>query len=96
MSGPARHVRCQFAARPVGAEHQGHPSAGQGRAGFSVGGVDGRSEVARLDPRVRFAAGLEERGLQRPLADRVVLAHDLVQPAVPENAVAVFVDVHAV
>ena len=46
--------------------------------------------------RVRLGAGLEERDLQRPLADRVVLAHELVQAAVPEQAVPVLVDVHAV
>ena len=46
--------------------------------------------------RVRLGAGLEERDLQRALADRVVLAHELVQPAVPEHAVPVLVDVHAV
>ena len=34
--------------------------------------------------------------LQRPLSDRVVLAHDLVQAAVPEQAVPTLVDVHAV
>jgi hypothetical protein len=44
---------------------------------------------------VRLGAGLEERDLQRPLADRV-LAHELVQAAVPEQAVPVLVDVHAV
>ena len=46
--------------------------------------------------RVRLGAGLEEGDLQRPLADRVVLAHELVQAAVAEHAVAVLVDVHAV
>ena len=46
--------------------------------------------------RVRLGAGLEERDLQRPLADRVVLAHELVQAAVLEQAVSVLVDVHAV
>jgi hypothetical protein len=45
---------------------------------------------------VRLGAVLEEGDLQRPLADRVVLAHELIQPAVPEQAVAVLVDVHAV
>ena len=33
---------------------------------------------------------------QRPLADRAALAHELVEAAVPEQAVAVLVDVHAV
>ena len=45
---------------------------------------------------VRLGAWLEERDLQRPLADRVVLAHELVQAAVPEQAVPVLIDVHAV
>jgi hypothetical protein len=44
--------------------------------------------------RVRFGAGLEEGDLERPLADRVVLAHELVQAAVPEQADSVLVDVH--
>jgi hypothetical protein len=46
--------------------------------------------------RVRLRAGLEERDLQRPLADSVVLTHELVQAAVPEQAVPVLVDVDAV
>ena len=46
--------------------------------------------------RVRLRAGLEERNLKRPLADHVVLAHELVQAAVLEQAVAVLVDVDAV
>ena len=45
---------------------------------------------------VRLGAGLEERNLQRPLADRVELAHQLVQAAVPEQAVPVLVDVDPV
>lgn len=46
--------------------------------------------------RVRLGARLEEGDLQRPVADRVVLAHELVQAAVAESAVADFVDVDAV
>jgi hypothetical protein len=46
--------------------------------------------------RVGLGAWLEEGDLQGPLADRVVLAHELVQAALVENAVAMFVDVHAV
>jgi hypothetical protein len=46
--------------------------------------------------RVGLRAWLEEGDLQGPLADRVVLAHELVQAALAENAVAVLVDVHAV
>jgi hypothetical protein len=46
--------------------------------------------------RVRLGAGLEEGDLQRSLAYRVALAHELVQAALPERAVAVLVDVHAV
>lgn len=45
---------------------------------------------------VRLGAGLEERDLQGPFTDVVVLAHEMVQAAVPEQAVAVLVDVHAV
>jgi hypothetical protein len=45
---------------------------------------------------VRLGAGLEERDLHRPLADRVVLAHELVEAAVSEQTVPVLVYVHAV
>jgi len=45
---------------------------------------------------VRLGAALEERDLQGPFADRVVLAYELVQAAVPEQAVPIFVDVDAV
>src|SRR5215203_4536567 len=43
--------------------------------------------------RVRLGTGLEKRDLQRALADRVVLAHELVQATVQEQAVPVLVDV---
>jgi hypothetical protein len=46
--------------------------------------------------RVRFGAGREERDLQGPLANPVVLSHELVEAALPEQAVPVLVDVHAV
>jgi hypothetical protein len=46
--------------------------------------------------RVRLGAGLEERDLERPLANPVVLSHELVEAALPEHAVAVLVHVHAV
>jgi hypothetical protein len=46
--------------------------------------------------RVCLGAGLEERDLQRPLADPVVLSHELVEAALPEQAVPVLVHVHAV
>jgi hypothetical protein len=46
--------------------------------------------------RVRLGACLEECDLERPLADRVVLAYELVHAAVPEQAVPAVVDVHAV
>src|SRR4051812_7536668 len=46
--------------------------------------------------RVGLGAGLEECDLQRPLADRGVLAHQLVQAALPEQAVPVLVYIHAV
>ena len=46
--------------------------------------------------RVRLGAGLEERDFQCLLADRVVLAHELVQATVAEQAVSFLVDVDAV
>jgi hypothetical protein len=45
---------------------------------------------------VCLGAGLEERDFQCPLADAVVLAHELVHAAVSEQAVPVLVDVDAV
>ena len=51
---------------------------------------------AGIYPNVNAYAGLEDRDLKRPLADRVVLGHELVRAAVPEHAVSVLVDVHAV
>jgi hypothetical protein len=45
---------------------------------------------------VCLGAGLQERDLQGPGADRVVHAHELVQAAVGEHAVPVRVDVQAV
>jgi hypothetical protein len=44
--------------------------------------------------RVRLGAGLEERDLQRPLTDPVVLVYELVEAALPKQAVPVLV--HAV
>src|SRR5918996_4386022 len=57
-----------------------------------------RFAICRLPERERvcLGAGLEERDLERPPLDRVVLAHQLVHAAVPEHAVAVLVYVHAV
>ncbi len=46
--------------------------------------------------RVRLGAGLEERDLKRPLANPVVLSDELVEAALPEEAVPVLVDVDAV
>jgi hypothetical protein len=46
--------------------------------------------------RVRLGAWLEEGNLQRPLADHVVPAYELVHAAVPEQAIPALVDVHAV
>jgi len=59
--------------------------------------VDQRSRRLWLAERERvgLGAGLEERDLQCPLADRVVLAQELVQPALPEQPFPVLVDVHA-
>jgi hypothetical protein len=59
--------------------------------------VDQRSRRLLLaeGERVGLGAGLEERDLQCPLADRVVLAYELVEPALSEQAVPVLGDVHA-
>ena len=46
--------------------------------------------------RVGLGVGLEERDLERPLPNSVVLADELVQAAVAKDAVAVLVDVDAV
>jgi hypothetical protein len=56
----------------------------------------GRGDALPERERVRLGAGREERDLQRPLAHRVVLAHELVHAAVAEHAIPVFVDVDAV
>jgi hypothetical protein len=45
--------------------------------------------------RIRLGAGLEERDLQRPLANLVVLAYELVHTGLLKQPVAVFVDVDA-
>jgi hypothetical protein len=45
--------------------------------------------------RVRLGAGLEERDLQRSVADGIVLAHQLVHAVFAQYAVAVLVDVRA-
>jgi hypothetical protein len=45
---------------------------------------------------VRLGAGLQERDLQRPVADGVVLPDELVQAGVPEQAVPVLADIDAV
>jgi hypothetical protein len=45
---------------------------------------------------VRLGAGLAERELQGPFADRVMLAYELVEATFPEQSVAVDVDVDAV
>ncbi len=44
---------------------------------------------------VSFGAGFEERDLQCPLVNRVVLAYELVEATVPEHPVAFLVDVAA-
>jgi hypothetical protein len=45
---------------------------------------------------IRLGASVEERDLERPLADGVVLAHELVEAAVAEDAVSVPLDVDVV
>ena len=67
--------------------------------GLATGDLDYDPVVHRSLPereRVGLGAGLEERDLQRPLADRFALAHELVQAPLAEQAVAVLVDVDAV
>ena len=46
--------------------------------------------------RVRLGAGFEERDFQCLLVDCVVLAHQLIQATVAEQAVSFLVDIHAV
>jgi hypothetical protein len=46
--------------------------------------------------RVGLGVSLEERDLEHPLPNSVVLADELVQAAVAKDAVAVLVDVDAV
>src|SRR5688500_12383352 len=77
-------------------------SLSEARTGLgSVGTKPGRSITCGrhlfLSERegVRLGARVEERDLQRPLVHRVVLAHELVHAAVPEQAVPVLVDVYA-
>jgi hypothetical protein len=57
--------------------------------------VPSREPLAERE-RVRLGAGLQERDLKRPVADRAVLAYELVQATFPEQAGPVLVDVDAV
>jgi hypothetical protein len=64
-----------------------------------VGPLAARRRRPRSSPereRIRLGARLQERDLERPLAHRAALAHELVQAAATEHAVPVRVDVHAV
>jgi hypothetical protein len=61
-----------------------------GRRGTADGELTGGLLPER--ERVRLGAWLEEGDLERPLADGVVLAYELVHAAVPQQAVAVRVD----
>jgi hypothetical protein len=56
--------------------------------------IDAGIALAKCE-RVRLGAGLEERDLQRSVADGVVLAHELVYAVFAQYAVAVLVDVYA-
>ena len=85
------------AAPPIRANEGGDRQRGNAFA-HRRAGLGKVSRDRRLPERecVRLCAGLEERHLKRPLADRVVLAHELVQATVPEQPVPVLVDVDAV
>jgi hypothetical protein len=82
---------------PLGALARGVNRAPEGRyRAFAASGSG--NERLWLSERecVRLGAGLEDGDLERPLADSVVLAHELVQVAVSEQPVPVLVDVDAV
>ena len=70
-----------------------HPERDRGL--HSLSAATARSARLPERERIRLGAGVGERDLQRPLADGVVLAHELVQAAVPEQSVPGLVDVHA-
>ena len=63
-----------------------------GLLGDEVAGAHSSAERERVSLRSRLA----ERDLDGPLADSVVLSHELVHAAVPEQAVPFRVDVDAV
>ena len=56
---------------------------GRGSEGRAPGVVP-RSQLAERED-IRLDSGVEERDLQRPFADRAVLAHELVQAVVIET-----------
>jgi hypothetical protein len=58
--------------------------------------VEKMSRLLSEGKHVRLGTRLEECDLSRPLADRVVLSHELVQAPFPEQPVSLLVDVHAV
>lgn len=72
----------------LGGQHRAAARGGPGRDAAVFGLPEGE--------RVRLGAGLEEYDLERLLVDRPVLAHELVHARVPEQAVSVLVDIHAV
>jgi mannose-6-phosphate isomerase-like protein (cupin superfamily) len=83
-------------ARPTTSSTTGTRTPSRSRSRLRAHEPTGRSSREPWLPegeRVRLGAGVEERDLQRPLADRVVLAYELVKAAVPEHAVPVLVDV---
>src|SRR4051794_3208068 len=82
-------TRCR---RRAGPSRAAPPRAGYRRPRLRPSGPPRLPERER----VSLGAGLEECDLQRALANRVALAHELVQAAFPEQAVPVLVDVRAV
>jgi hypothetical protein len=97
------HLRDQFAEASCQATHWSTDRSREKgpRRGDAAGNAEMVDQVCHrlwLAERedVRLGAGLEERDLQGLLADRVELAHQLVQAAVPEKAVSVLVDVDPV
>ena len=83
--------------RTLRVSQTGTTSARLGRCSTGVR-IDAGTVEALLaeSERVGRGAGLQEGDLQRPLADRVVLADKLVHAALPEEAAPVLVHVDAV
>jgi hypothetical protein len=100
ISRPRSHVRLSERAFDIGTPQQGAEQFGFRLApnDFDHNQFDHATTLCALSERERvcLGAGLEECDLERPLADGVVLAHELVHAAVSQQAVSGLVDVHAV